>query len=73
MPEHKVTVFRPYPFAVGQKIHIEGGPRSGDWEVVGLTERKIKLRCPLSGREFEWAHFCYFAEDRENEPWPQEN
>jgi hypothetical protein len=73
MPEHKVTVFRPYPFEVGQKIRIEGGPRSGDWEVVGLTERKIKLRCPLSGREFEWARFCCFAEDRENEPWPKED
>ena len=73
MPEHKVTVFRPYPFDAGQKIRIEGGPRSGDWEIVGLTERKIKLRCPLGGREFEWAHFCYLVEDRENEPWPQEN
>ena len=73
MPEYRVTVFRPYPFDVGQKIRIEGGPRSGDWEVVGLTERKIKLRCPLSGREFEWANFCYFLEDRENEPWPEEN
>ena len=73
MPEHKVTVFRPYPFEVGQKIRIEGGPRSGDWEVIGLTERKIKLRCPVSGREFEWANFCYLVEDRENEPWPQED
>jgi len=73
MPEQKVTVFRPYPLEVGQKIRIEGGPRSGDWEVTGLTERKIKLRCPLSGREFEWANFCYFVEHRENEPWPREN
>jgi hypothetical protein len=38
---------------IGQKIHIEGGPRSGDWEVIGLNERKVKLRCPFSLREFE--------------------
>ena len=73
MAQHKVTVFRPYPFEVGQKIRIDGGSRSGDWEVIGATRGKVKLRCPLSGREFEWARFCYFVEDRKNEPWPREN
>ena len=41
--------FRPYPLQVGQKIFIDGGPRRGDWEVVGLSDRKVKLRCPFSG------------------------
>jgi hypothetical protein len=67
---NKVTIFRPYPFQVGQKIHIEGGPRSGDWEVVWIDERKFKLRCPISAREVEWNRFCYFTEVREGIEWP---
>ncbi len=71
MEKHNVTIFKPYTFSVGQKIHIEGGPRGGDWEVIGVSDRKVKLRCPVSFREFEWNRFCYFAEDRQNIPWPQ--
>jgi len=70
---HKVTVFRPYSLRVGEKLHIEGGPRRGDWEVIGLNERKVKLRCPVSLREFEWNRFCYFVEDREVTQWPLED
>ena len=65
-----VVLFRSYPFEVGQKIYIEDGPRRGDWEVVGLGERKVKLRCPISQREFEWNRFCYFAADSKDSPWP---
>ncbi len=65
-----VTVFRPYPFEIGQKIYIEDGPRRGDWEVVGLSERKVRLRCPISKREFEWNRFCYFTEEASDSPWP---
>ena len=68
---HDVTAFKPYPFFQGQKIHIEGGPRNGDWEVIGLTDRKVKLRCPVSLKEFEWNRFCYFVKDREGVQWPQ--
>ncbi|NQT21104.1 MAG: hypothetical protein HQ592_15455 [Planctomycetes bacterium] len=71
MDENKVVVFRQYPFETGQKIRIEGGRRSGDWEVLGVTERKVRLRCPLSGRQFEWGRFCYFVEEREAEEWPK--
>ena len=67
MPKHKVTIFKPYSFSIGEKIRIEGGPRSGDWEVIGTTERKVKLRCPVSGREFEWDRFCYHTETRDEE------
>jgi hypothetical protein len=70
-PKYKVTFFKPYPFFEGQKIHIEGGRRNGDWEVIGLTDRKVKLRCPVSLKEFEWNRFCYFVEDREGVLWPQ--
>ena len=66
-------MFRPYPFHVGQKIHIEGGPRKGDWEVIGLTERKVKLRCPVSLRELEWDRFCYFVDEIEGVQWPQKD
>ena len=70
MTNHTVSIFKPYPFVVGQKIRIEGGRRAGDWLVAALGDRKITLRCPVSGREFEWDHFCYLLEERENEPWP---
>jgi hypothetical protein len=70
MQDKTVTIFRPYPFQVGQKIYIEDGPRRGDWEVVGLSDRKVKLRCPLSGREIEWDRFCYFVEETDDMPWP---
>lgn len=70
MTTHQVTIFRPYPFRTGQKIRIEGGRRAGDWEVVAVGERTITLRCPISGREFEWDQFCYRMEERDDEPWP---
>jgi hypothetical protein len=73
MDKHNVTVFRPYPFSVGQKIYIEEGPRKGDWEVIGVSERKFKLRCPVSFRVFEWNRFCYFTEDREDVEWPHKD
>jgi hypothetical protein len=69
---HTVIRFRQYPFEAGQKIFIEDGPRKGDWEVVGAGEKKVTLRCPVSGREVEWARFCYFAEEAESERWPTE-
>lgn len=69
MSKNTVVVFQPYPFEVGQKIHIQSGPRHGDWEVVGMTERKVNLRCPVSFREFEWDRFCYYVEEKEQE-WP---
>jgi hypothetical protein len=70
---HKVIIFKPYPFEVGQKIYIDGGLRRGDWKVIGISDRKVKLRCPISAREFEWNRFCYFAEMRMDEPWPHED
>ena len=73
MKGNKVTFFQLYPFRLGQKIHIKGGPRRGDWQVVGVSERKVKLRCPISLRELDWDRFCYFVEEREDVRWPQED
>lgn len=70
MEKHKVVVFRLYPFDIGQKIHIEQGPRKGDWEVVAVTDRKVRLRCPLSLKEYEWDRFCYHAGEAYFEHWP---
>ena len=70
MAIHSVITFKPYPFEIGQKIHIDGGPRNGDWEVIGVTDRKIKLRCPISFKEFEWNRFCYFFEEQVGVEWP---
>lgn len=71
MATARVTVFRPHPLQVGQRIRIEGGPRNGDWEVIGVTERKLRLRCPISHREVEWDRFCYLVEQRDDLEWPQ--
>jgi hypothetical protein len=73
MTTHNVLEFRPYPFQVGQKIHIDGGPRRGDWEVIGVGEKKVKLRCPISQREFEWDLFCYYVKERKGINWPHKN
>jgi len=72
MNRHDVVFFRPYPFKVGEKLHIQGGARNGDWEIIDVTDRKVKLRCPVSLREFEWNRFCYFVEARSETVWPQE-
>jgi len=70
---HKVVHFEPYPFTVGQRVNIRSGPRKGDWEVIGVTDRKVKLRCPVSLREFEWDRFCYFTEEKSDVQWPQKD
>jgi hypothetical protein len=73
MSKHNVTIFKPYPFELGQKIRLQGGPRKGDWEVIGMTERKVTLRCPLSLKEFAWNRFCYSIEELKDEEWPKED
>jgi hypothetical protein len=70
MAKHAVTIFKTYPFTVGQKIFIQDGPRRGDWEVIAVGEKKITLRCPISRRQFEWNRFCYYVEERQDSPWP---
>lgn len=71
MATHRVITFKPYPFEIGQKVHIDGGPRNGDWEVLDVTDRKVKLRCPVSFKEFEWNRFCYFSKEQDGVEWPQ--
>jgi hypothetical protein len=65
-----VIVFEPYPFQEGQKINIKEGPRRGDWEVIGVSNRKVKLRCPISLREVEWDTFCYCVKEGVDMEWP---
>jgi len=69
--KHDVLVFKQYPFTVGDKIHIEDGRRKGDWEVAGIEEHKVVLRCPISKKEFSWNKFCYLVEKEEGVDWPQ--
>ena len=73
MESHKVSFFSPFPFKQGQKINITSGPRKGDWLVIDVNERKVKLRCPVSLREFEWDRFCYFVEERNLTHWPKKD
>lgn len=65
----KVTIFKSFPLEIGQKIRIEDSPRFGDWEVIGLTEHKVTLKCPVSGKEVTWSRFCYFTEEVDKN-WP---
>ncbi len=62
--EEKIVVFRRYPFRIGERLHIEDGPRKGDWEVISVSERKVGLRCPVSGTRVEWDRFCYLVDER---------
>jgi hypothetical protein len=73
MTAHTVITFKPFTFEVGQKIYIDGGPRYGDWEVVAVTEHKVKLRCPVSHKEFNWNRFCYFSEKQQGGQWPRQH
>ena len=73
MEKHDVSVFSPYPFSVGQKIYIDKGHRKGDWEVVAIGDRKVKLKCPISLREFEFTHFCYVVKDEKKVEWPRKD
>ncbi len=73
MEINNITFFEPYPFQLGQKINIKSGPRKGDWEVIGVTDHKVKFRCPVSFREFEWNRFCYFVEDKSAVKWPEKH
>jgi len=41
--------------------------------VTGVSERKVKLRCPISFREFEWNRFCYFVQEEQEREWPQQD
>lgn len=65
-----VTVFKRYDLKEGQKINIADGPRRGDWLVIGVDDRKMRLRCPVSGKEVEWDRFFTLAEERQQEIWP---
>lgn len=71
MGADQVVIFKPFPLEAGQKIRIAGGPRSGDWLVTGISEKKMQLKCPISGQEVSWDRFCYYAETRSNEEWPR--
>ncbi|MCL7489550.1 MAG: hypothetical protein M8357_15390 [Desulfobulbaceae bacterium] len=65
----KILFFKRFPFEIGQRIHLEDGPRKGDWEVAGVDEKKVTLRCPVSGYEAHWDRFCYFVEEKQA-AWP---
>jgi len=68
----QITVFRRFSFKIGQKLHISDGPRKGDWEVVDVDEKKVKLRCPVSSFMANWDRFCYFVEEKKA-AWPSQD
>ncbi|THB71438.1 MAG: hypothetical protein D6B25_18655 [Desulfobulbaceae bacterium] len=68
--KHHVTIFKTFPFKVGQKIRIENHRRAGDWEVESISEHTVSLRCPISGKVFEWNKFCYLSGEEQSDRWP---
>jgi hypothetical protein len=68
-----VLILRPYPVRAGQKITIEAGPRRGDWEIIGVSERKLRLRCPISHKELDCDWFCYVVTEAAGIPWPHQH
>jgi hypothetical protein len=40
--------------------------------VIGVKEKKVSLRCPVSLREVEWDNFFYFVEKQDNAEWPRQ-
>ena len=68
-----IAVLRPYPVRVGQKLYIEAGPRHGDWQVIEVGDRKIRLRCPISHKEIECDQFCYVVTESAEIPWPHQD
>ena len=70
MSKDAVAVFKPYDFKVGQKIYIDGSQRRGDWEVIGVSDNKVRLRCPFTKKEVEWVQFCYLVEEDPDREWP---
>ncbi len=62
MPEDRIR-FKIYPFNPGQRIFIEDGPRQGDWIITMVNEKKIGLRCPVTGVQVTWNRFCYTVKD----------
>ncbi|MEJ2225837.1 MAG: hypothetical protein P8X49_11965, partial [Syntrophobacterales bacterium] len=63
---HRGQVQRRHFFLQG----IQGGPWGGDWEIIEVGERKIRLKCPISHKEIEKDRFFFFMEERDQEPWP---
>jgi len=66
-----VTTFPRASLEAGQKIRILDGPRRGDWLVLDADERKVRLRCPVSGKEVEWDRFLAAAGVLKDEEWPK--
>jgi hypothetical protein len=71
--EDTVLILRPYPVRVGQKIYIEAGPRHGDWQIIEVGDRKLRLRCPISHKEIECDRFCYVITESAEIPWPHQD
>ena len=68
-----LTLFKPYPFQLGEKIRISEGPRAVDWEIIQLSTHKVTFKCPISKREFSWDRFCYVTETLKTTEWPERN
>lgn len=67
--QEEITVFTPFDFEPDQKIYISDGPRKGDWLVLHCDDKKVRLQCPVSKREFSWNRFCYQV-SVEKRQWP---
>ncbi|KIX15530.1 hypothetical protein [Dethiosulfatarculus sandiegensis] len=73
MDKQWVFYFEPFELKAGQKINLTRGPRRGDWLVKEVTEHKVTLKCPVTGKEIKTDRFCFLLEERLVEKWPEEH
>ena len=70
MANYILRRFRQQPLQRGDRIHLEDGPRHGDWEVMAADEHKVTLRCPVSHRVIDVDPFYFMAAEVETDQWP---
>lgn len=61
MEEQAKTVFRPYPFKIGERIVRDRQGKLEDWDVIAVSAEAIVVKCPFHGMELTWKknHFWH--------------
>ncbi|OGR09422.1 MAG: hypothetical protein A3K23_05750 [Desulfobacca sp. RBG_16_58_9] len=52
----------------GQVRHV----RRGDWEIIGVGDRKLRRRGPISHQELDCDRFCTVATEAAGIAWPHQ-
>jgi len=55
------TIFKPYPFRVGEKIKRLRKGKMEDWEVAQVDEETVTVQCPIHGDVITWKRSHYWV------------